>query len=140
VGRSLESVCFAILVGMSCDFVLHFGHAYSSPPGTLSRHERTKQALIRMGPSVIAAAVTTIGAAAVMMFTKIVFFQRFAVILFYSLMMGLVGSVFVFLVITDIFGPAEPTVCVDSMLRCSRKTDELHSDTKKTSVQGTSPS
>merc|ERR1712107_167391 len=24
----LESVCFAILIGLSCDFVIHLGHAY----------------------------------------------------------------------------------------------------------------
>jgi hypothetical protein len=122
---SLESVCFAILVGMSCDFVLHFGHAYSHRPGSVSRHERTREALILMGPSILAAAVTTIAAALVMMFTKIIFFQRFAVILFYSLIMGLFGAVFVFLVLLDTIGPAEPTVLIDSLLGCGAKKPEV---------------
>jgi predicted RND superfamily exporter protein len=120
---------------MSCDFVLHFGHSYSHRPGSVSRHERTKEALILMGPSILAAAVTTIAAAVVMMFTKIIFFQRFAVILFYSLIMGLVGAVFVFLVLTDTFGPAEPTVLVDSLLRCgSKKTESMKANDKTKSA------
>ena len=44
----LESICFAILIGVSVDFVIHFGHAYSKKKGTVSREERTKFALIRM--------------------------------------------------------------------------------------------
>lgn len=76
--NSLESVCFAILIGVSCDFVIHFGHAYSSLPGDRSRHERSKYAVIRMGPSILAGAFTTICAAVVMLFTVITFFQKFA--------------------------------------------------------------
>lgn len=118
---SLESVCFAILVGMSCDFVLHFGHAYSSQRGSLSKHIRTKDALVKMGPSILAAAATTIASAVVMMFTTILFFQRFAVILYYSLVMGLFGSACVFIVLTDTFGPAEPTALGDSLFQCTAK-------------------
>lgn len=29
----LESICFAILIGISCDFMIHFGHAYAHLPG-----------------------------------------------------------------------------------------------------------
>ncbi len=46
---SLESICFAILIGISCDFVIHFGHAYNHLPGDTSKQERTKFALIHMG-------------------------------------------------------------------------------------------
>jgi hypothetical protein len=65
----LESICFAILIGVSVDFVIHFGHAYAHLPGEVSRSERTKFALIRMGPSILAAAFTTIAAAIIMLFT-----------------------------------------------------------------------
>lgn len=65
----LESICFAILIGISVDFVIHFCHAYSHINGEASRHERTKSALIRMGPSILAAAITTVSAAIIMLFT-----------------------------------------------------------------------
>lgn len=99
----LESICFAILIGVSVDFgklnrnliksmqlvgfifnaycgaishmqlacpiVIHFTHSYSHYKGKHSRSDRTKHALIQMGPSILAAAFTTISAAVVMMFT-----------------------------------------------------------------------
>jgi hypothetical protein len=65
----LESICFAILIGVSVDFVIHFCHAYSSMKGEYNRGERTKHALVTMGPSILAAAFTTIAAATIMLFT-----------------------------------------------------------------------
>ena len=56
----LESVCFAILIGVSVDFIIHLSHAYVSIPGEQDRCTRTKHALIEMGPSILAAAFTTI--------------------------------------------------------------------------------
>jgi predicted RND superfamily exporter protein len=65
----LESICFAILIGVSVDFVIHLCHAYSTMKGEHDRGERTKYALITMGPSILAAAFTTIAAAIIMLFT-----------------------------------------------------------------------
>ena len=118
----LESVCFAILIGISADFVLHFGHSYSSLPGDSSRHERSKYALLHMGPSILAAAFTTVFAAIVMFFTTITFFQKFAQILFYTIVMATIGSFVVFITLADTFGPSNPTVLVDAIVNklCGR--------------------
>ena len=62
----LESICFAIAIGISVDFVIHFSHAYATPPGNFSREKRTEFALIHMGPSILAAAFTTIAGATIM--------------------------------------------------------------------------
>jgi hypothetical protein len=70
-----------------------------------------------MGPSILAAAITTIAAAIVMKFANIVFFRKFATILLYTLVMALFGSMTVFLVLTDIFGPANPTAFADYLTR-----------------------
>jgi len=112
----LESVCFAILIGISCDFVIHFGHAYSHMPGDVSRHDRTKHALITMGPSILAAAFTTICAAVIMIFTVISFFQKFAFILFYSIINATAASFIMFNVFTDCVGPSQPTRFIDKLL------------------------
>ena len=61
-----------------------------------------------MGPSILAAAVTTIAASIAMLFASINFFQKFGNILLWSLVMGVFGSMFVFLVLVDIFGPTRP--------------------------------
>ena len=71
----MESICFAILIGISVDFVIHFSHAYVSLPGNVPKEERTLHAMIQMGPSILAAAVTTMAGALCMLFTVITFFQ-----------------------------------------------------------------
>lgn len=53
----LESICFAILIGVSVDFVIHFTHSYAHFKGKHSRSERTKHALIQMGPSILAVSI-----------------------------------------------------------------------------------
>lgn len=107
----LESILFAILIGISCDFVIHFSHAYTALEGHAPRHERTRFALISMGPSILAAAFTTLAAAVVMLFTVISFFQKFAVILFLTIAQSTVGSFVVFLTMVDC--GMYPRACVE---------------------------
>jgi hypothetical protein len=114
----LESICFAILIGVSVDFVIHFCHAYAHLSGDVDRHKRSQDALIRMGPSILAAGVTTISAAIIMLFTIISFFQKFALILFMSIIQATIGSFIIFLVLTDCIGPSNPTYLVDKLLGC----------------------
>ena len=118
--RSLESICIAIAIGISCDFVIHFAHAYSSLLGNLSRSERSKFALVSMGPSILAAAFTTICAATVMIFTVIAFFQKFAVILFFTILQATVGSFVFFMTLADCIGPSRPTYLVDLCVEKTR--------------------
>lgn len=114
----LESICFAILIGISCDFVLHFCHAYAHLKGNVSREVRTQYALLRMGPSILAAAVTTVCAAAIMLFTVVSFFQQFATILFYTIIQATIGSFVVFTAFADCIGPSNPTALFDRYLIC----------------------
>jgi len=118
----LESICFAILIGISCDFVIHFSHAYAHLPGEVSRGERTKHALIMMGPSILAAAFTTVSSAVIMLFTVISFFQKFAIILLFTVLQSTLGSFVVFLTLADCIGPSEPTYLVDKIVAtCASK-------------------
>jgi len=112
----LESICFAILIGISCDFVIHFGHAYIQKSGSVSRFVRTKHALLHMGPSILAAAITTFSAALVMLFCTVTFFTKFALILLMTVVHATVGSFVVYIVFADAFGPAEPTKLIDSIV------------------------
>jgi hypothetical protein len=112
----LESICFAILIGVSVDFVIHFSHAYAALPGDASREKRTKHALIKMGPSILAAAFTTIASALIMLFTEFLFFQKFALILCFTVIQATLGSFIVFLTMTICIGPSRPTHLVDTLL------------------------
>lgn len=110
----LESICLAILIGVSVDFCIHFAHAYATAaPGDHDRSLRVKYAVIHMGPSILATAVTTILSAVVMFFTVITFFQKFALILFLTVVQASIGSFIVFVVLADCFGPRNPTFLMD---------------------------
>lgn len=112
----LESICIAILIGISCDFVIHFGHAYTFYEGSTPRTERSKYALVHMGPSILAAAATTAAAAVIMLFTEISFFRKFATVLFLTILHSTIAGFIVFIVFTDTFGPAQPTKLVDQIV------------------------
>jgi len=75
-----------------------------------------------MGPSVLAAAATTFSAALIMLFCKVSFFTKFALILFMTMLHSTIGTFVGFLVLVDIFGPSEPTRFVDDQIKkCFRK-------------------
>lgn len=97
----------------------------------MSRHDRTRYALLHMGPSILAAAATTIASAMVMMFTTISFFQKFGIILFATVGQATLGSFVVFLVLTDSFGPSHPTFLFDWVSERLFGKDEKHDDGKK---------
>ena len=111
----LEAILFAILIGISCDFVIHFSHAYAYMAEECDRTTRTKYALLSMGPSILAAALTTFLAAALMLFTVITFFEKFAVVLFLTVLQATIGSFVVFLSMTDTVGPSNPTFLYDKL-------------------------
>jgi hypothetical protein len=74
-----------------------------------------------MGPSILAGAFTTMASAIIMLFTVITFFQKFALILFFTVIQAFVGSFIVFLTLTDCFGPSRPTALVDSVVaQCTK--------------------
>ena len=112
----IESILFAILIGVSVDFVIHFAHAYTALHGHSPREDRTKNSLMSMGPSILAAAFTTFAAACVMLFTVITFFTKFATILFLTITQALAGSFVVFLTMTLCLGPSDPTYLVDRIM------------------------
>ena len=126
----IESICFSILIGVSVDFVIHFTHAYVHPKGEVSREERTKYAMVTMGPSILATAMTTFFSAIVMLFCTITFFKKFALILFFTVVMSTIGSFLFFMTLTNCFGPTDPTYMVDRCLTMCGvdKKEEDHDD------------
>jgi len=112
----LESICFSILIGISADFVIHFTHAYVHHKGDLPREERTRYALTNMGPSILTTAATTFFSAIVMIFCVITFFNKFAQVLFFTIIFATLASFIVFITLANCFGPSNPTYLVDKCL------------------------
>lgn len=100
-----ESILFALLIGIGCDFVLHFGHAYTMFPGIVSKEHRTRRALLHMGPSVMGSAVTTLSTAFIMLLAENSFSKKFAAMLIMTIVHSVIGSFIIFLVLCDCFGP-----------------------------------
>merc|ERR1712154_500202 len=110
-------------IGISCDFVMHFSHAYGHITGCIPRTERAKFTVIHMGPSILAAAVTTLAASLLMLLCKVTFFTKFATILLMSIIHATIGAFFVFLILADVAGPEDPQMFVKFVASklCSRK-------------------
>ncbi len=70
-----------------------------------------------MGPSILAAAFTTFASATVMLFCQVTFFTKFALILLMTILHATAGSFIVYLVLTDCFGPSNPTKLFDSVVK-----------------------
>jgi len=100
----LEGICFAILIGLSCDFVLHMAHAYTSSDEP-TREAKSKEAITFMGPPVFAAAITTGATGMVMFGCTILFFLRFGTILVLTMVYAILTSLFFFLALTNAVGP-----------------------------------
>jgi len=79
----------------------------------VDRRLRARFAVVDMGPSILAASSTTIAAACVMLFCGTPFFIKFATILLVTILYATVGSFIFYIVMVDIFGPAEPTKLFD---------------------------
>lgn len=128
----LESICFSILIGVSVDFVIHFTHAYVHHKGELPREERTRYAMVTMGPSILATAWTTFFSAVVMLFCTITFFRKFALVLFLTVIMATLASFVFFITLTNCFGPTNPTYLVDKCLSVCFGTDNSKTLEKST--------
>lgn len=98
----LESVCFAILIGISSDFVIHLTHAYNAYAGSVSRELRTESGLKHMGPSILASAITTFSAGFVMVFCTLTFFAKFAQMLMFTIIHAIIGSFIVYLTVSTL--------------------------------------
>jgi predicted RND superfamily exporter protein len=111
----LECICIAILIGIGADFVTHLSAAYSNNSDCVDRRQRTEHALVHMGPSVLAAAFTTISGALIMIFTQILFFKRFAFVLLFTIVHSTVGALIVFCTLTNCCGPENMSTLLSNL-------------------------
>merc|ERR1712003_134889 len=91
--------------------------------GDVPRGERTKYAMVTMGPSILASATTTFFSAVVMLFCTITFFRKFALVLFFTVVMATVASFVVFITLTNCFGPTNPAYLVDKCFGIDNSTE-----------------
>ena len=78
-----------------------------------SRHSdrlsRTRDMLSEVGVSVLSAAITTVGAAAMLMFAQITFFVKFGSFIFLTISFSIIFSLVLFTTCIALFGPQNQT-------------------------------
>ena len=74
-----ESIAAVILIGLSVDYCVHLANAYCEAPLVCDTRElRTQHALMTMGISITASAVTTIVSGSMLWLCILTFFSKFA--------------------------------------------------------------
>mmetsp|Transcript_16142 Transcript_16142/g.18104 ORF Transcript_16142/g.18104 Transcript_16142/m.18104 type:complete len:977 (+) Transcript_16142:234-3164(+) len=103
-----ESIAVVILIGFSVDYVVHLVHAYVES-NYRSRLDRTRDALSKMGVSILGGAITTFGNGAVLFLCTGIFFVKFAWIITSTIFFALVWSLVFFPAWLIILGPENET-------------------------------
>ena len=108
---AMEAISVPLVVGLAVDYCLHLSHAYNtaSDPATgkrlTSRRDRARQAVLEVGPSITAAALTTVACMLVLLACRIVVFVQFGIILAVTLGLGITFTLTTFLAALVIVGP-----------------------------------
>ena len=86
-----ESFHFSVAIGIGCDYFLHTSHSYSILPGDVRREERTRTAVIHVGPSIIGSAFTTILTGITKMLAENVLSKKIGVMLIVTTLQSIIG-------------------------------------------------
>jgi len=103
-----ESIAVVILIGFSVDYVVHLCHAFIDSHSR-DKVNRTRDALAKMGFSILGGAVTTFGDGCMLFFCTIIFFYKFAWIVTSTIFFAVVWSLIFLPALLMIIGPQEDT-------------------------------
>lgn len=118
----LESIAMSIVVGLSVDVSAHLGNAYSVTDKSLKRVERAQLAARHLGISVTMGAITTACSGTFLLFSTLLFFQRFGFFLTSTALTSLGCGLGIFMGLLFLFGPEGNTGELSELLRiCSRR-------------------
>jgi multidrug efflux pump subunit AcrB len=101
----IEAISITVLVGLSIDYFFHLAEAYSVS-GDYGRRERTRDALTRMGISVLAGAITTAGSVALVLGAQIEIFFKFGLIVVVNTLFSIVWVYVFFCAYLTTVGPS----------------------------------
>lgn len=101
-----ESIAAVILIGLSVDYCVHLANAYVEAPAWMTtRERRTQHALMIMGISITASAVTTVISGSILWLCILKFFSKFAFLITATIVSSFFWSVFFLPAALITFGP-----------------------------------
>ena len=101
---TIESISVVITIGFSVDYVIHLSNDYMHS-SAFSRHEKMKQAFTEMGISILGGAATTFIAGVPLFGGKLIFFNKFGVLICFTVAIAFFVSMVFFGAICHICGP-----------------------------------
>jgi hypothetical protein len=101
-----ESIAAVILIGLSVDYCVHLANAYCEAPASLNTRElRVQHALMTMGISITASAVTTVVSGSMLWLCILTFFSKFAFLITATIASSFAWSMFFLPSALAAFGP-----------------------------------
>ena len=101
-----ESIAAVILIGLSVDYCVHLANAYCEAPASADTRElRVQHALMTMGISITASAVTTIVSGSMLWLCILTFFSKFAFLITATIVSSFAWSLFFLPSALAAFGP-----------------------------------
>jgi predicted RND superfamily exporter protein len=78
-----------------------------APDSFVMKEERTRYAVLHIGPPIIGSAFITLSTATFMLFVENQFSRKFGTILIITILQSMIGSFVVFFSLCDCFGPSK---------------------------------
>lgn len=100
----IESIAIVVLIGFSVDYVVHFSNHYVESVYE-DRYRRVQESLGHIGISIISGAITTLGSSSVVLFATVLFFEKFGILVTFTILFSLFYSLLLFSAINHIIGP-----------------------------------
>jgi predicted RND superfamily exporter protein len=101
-----ESIAMVILIGFSVDYVVHLAADFSHSMRK-TRGDKMKQAYTEMGISILSGAITTLGSGVFLFGGKIIFFNKFAVLITSTISISFAVAMVLFGAIMHVLGPED---------------------------------
>eukprot|EP01128_Nolandella_sp_AFSM9_P009260 TRINITY_DN587_c0_g1_i3.p1 TRINITY_DN587_c0_g1~~TRINITY_DN587_c0_g1_i3.p1 ORF type:complete len:1001 (-),score=200.14 TRINITY_DN587_c0_g1_i3:470-3322(-) len=122
----IESICVAILAGLSVDYIVHLAVAFRETEitkaerqsGKPMRYLRVRNAVTELGISVLSAAITTLLSAALLLFTQVLFFVKFGQFMMIAIACAVVWAFGCFISFLFVWVPSRPPSFAPACFAC----------------------
>jgi len=134
----ISCVNIVLATGLCVDYSVHIAHAFSVAEG--SRTERTKAALVNLGPAIVNGGVTTFLAVIILPFSQSHVFKTFFKIFGLTVLYGVFHGLVFLPALLSSFGPHSLPEKASSVTKSSESSDNHSSAETSSSSTGSSPS
>jgi hypothetical protein len=130
----LEGILVVLVIGFSVDYTVHLSDSYKVSKET-TRYGKVREALDVTGLSILSGAVSTIGAAGIMLTANIAFFKKFGTFIFITIVLSTIFSLMFYSCLLIVFGPLGKAGRLYNLYGGFLKTASEHMEKEKEAAQ-----